>query len=104
MDDVINNLKERFPKDNNADEKIYEKAIKARAFDILRGFLPAGATTNLAWTTNLRQAADKITLLRHHPLEEVKNTAIAIDQALKEAYPSSFGHKLYDDTENYNDF
>jgi len=44
-------------------QNIYDKAIAARAFDILRGFLPAGATTNIAWHTNLRQAADKIAIL-----------------------------------------
>lgn len=97
-------LKAQFPKGSDEDEKIYEKAINARSFDILRGFLPAGATTNLAWHTNLRQAADKIALLRHHPLTEVRMVADAIEDALKEAYPSSFGHKRYEETEAYHQF
>ena len=95
-------LTKRFPRNEGEDEKIHAKAIAARAFDILRGFLPAGATTNLAWTTNLRQAADKLMLLRHHPLLEVRNTAKAIEEALQKAYPNSFGHKLYEGTESYN--
>jgi thymidylate synthase ThyX len=85
-------------------ESIYDKAIAARAFDVLRGFLPAGGTTNLAWHTNLRQAADKVALLRHHPLLEVRDTAEAIEHALQLAYPNSFGHKRYEETEKYNAF
>lgn len=103
---VQQHLKERFPRKRKEDEneKIYEKAINARAFDIMRGFLPAGASTNLAWHTNLRQAADKIMLLRHHPLAEVREIAKALDTALNEAHPSSFGHKQYHDKEEYNAF
>ncbi|HEV7424035.1 MAG TPA: FAD-dependent thymidylate synthase, partial [Candidatus Paceibacterota bacterium] len=65
-------LKKLFPMNEGEKENIYLKAIAARAFDILRGFLPAGSTTNLAWHTNLRQAADKIAIIRHHPLLEVR--------------------------------
>jgi thymidylate synthase ThyX len=71
---VQNHLKEQFPKQENEDEKIYNKAIKARGFDILRGFLPAGITTQLSWHTNLRQAADKLAILQHNPLPEVAET------------------------------
>src|SRR3989344_853641 len=82
-------VKKQFPIKEGEKETIYNKAIAARAFDILRGFLPAGSTTNLAWHTNLRQAADKIALLRHHPLLEVRNTAEAIERALLLAFPNS---------------
>ncbi|PIT93193.1 MAG: hypothetical protein COU06_01085 [Candidatus Harrisonbacteria bacterium CG10_big_fil_rev_8_21_14_0_10_38_8] len=95
-------LRNLYPKNEDEDEKIYDKAITARAFDILRGFLPAGASTNLTWHTNLRQAADKIAVLRHHPLEELRDIAECLEKALFEAYPSSFGHKKYDTTEEYN--
>jgi thymidylate synthase ThyX len=92
----------RFPRRDGEDDTTYIKAIRARAFDILRGFLPAGATTNIAWHTNLRQAADKLMLLRHHPLPEVQAIAVALEGALQEAFPSSFGHRRYENTENYN--
>jgi thymidylate synthase ThyX len=97
-------LKIQFPIQGGEKEIIYDKAIAARAFDILRGFLPAGSATNIAWHTNLRQAADKVAILRHHPLEEVKNTAEAIEKALQMAFPNSFGHKHYEETENYNKY
>ena len=104
MDPTKEYLKVQFPIGEGESESIYEKAINARAFDTLRGFLPAGATTNLAWHTNLRQAADKIAILRHHPLVELKNVADAIEKALIASHPNSFGHKHYDATENYNEF
>lgn len=95
-------LKKLHPLEEGEPEKTYNKAIAARAFDILRGFLPAGASTNLAWHTNLRQAADKLLSLRHHPLLEVRAVSEAIETALQEAYPNSFHHKRYSGTESYN--
>jgi thymidylate synthase ThyX len=97
-------LKTQFPLNEGENLSIYDKAIAARAFDILRGFLPAGSATNLAWHTNLRQAADKIAIIRHHPLLEVRNTAEAVEKALILAFPNSFGHKHYEETENYNKY
>lgn len=101
--EILNkDLLQRFPRGENEDEKIYTKAIKARAFDIMRSFLPSGAATNLAWHTNLRQAADHIMRLRHHPLAEVIEIAEKIEEVLLEAHSSSFGHKRYDSTEEFN--
>lgn len=99
---VQEHLKKQFPKKDEEDEKIYNKAIVARAFDITRSFLPAGATTNVAWRMNFRQFADQLMLLRHHPLEEVRDIAEKTEAALKEAYPSSFCHERFANTENYN--
>lgn len=95
-------LKERFPMGDGEKETIYDKAINARAFDIMRAFLPAGASTNLAWTMNLRQFADELMHLRHHPLEEVREIAKVAEQALLKAFPSSFSEARYEATETYN--
>lgn len=94
-------LKERFPIEEGQKETVYEKAIKARSFDIARGFLPAGATTYVAWHTNLRQASDHLKEMRHNPLPEVRQIARNIVDALKEKYPSSFLHKEYPQEEEY---
>ncbi|MDD5652375.1 MAG: FAD-dependent thymidylate synthase [Candidatus Moranbacteria bacterium] len=99
---VRKHLKKQFPKGKEEDINIYEKAIKARAFDITRSFLPAGATTNVAWRMNFRQFADELMLLRHHPLKEVRDIAEKTEEALKEMYPSSFGHERFAHTEEYN--
>lgn len=94
-------LKARFPLGEGEKERVWDTAIKARGFDILRGFLPAGITSQLAWTTNLRQAADKLHLMRHHPLGEVRDIAEGCLDVLRDHYPSSFGHKDYPETEAY---
>lgn len=100
---LIPELKTRFPKKEEEKDTVYEKAIKARAFDIARGFLPAGATTYVAWHTNLRQAHDHLKEMRHHPLEEVRTVAREIVETLKQKYPSSFVHKEYPSEEEYLD-
>jgi thymidylate synthase ThyX len=107
MEPVVAHLKTRYPNTEGTDEKSvakYEKAIKARAFDVLRSFLPAGCTTFVAWHSNLRQAADKLATLRHHPLPEMKNIAEGMLGELKTKYPNSFSHKLYEETETYREF
>ena len=103
LEPTIEFLKEQHLRKEGEDEKLYEKAIKARAFDITRGFLPAGASTNLAWHSNLRQIADKLLFLRHHPLEEIRNIAESIEDAVIEAHPSSFTKKRHSDTEDYQE-
>lgn len=70
-------------------EESYERAVKARVFDILRGFLPAGITTQLSWHTNLRQAGDHLTWLVQHPAVEVRELARSMREQLAQAYPSS---------------
>ncbi|MEK7607345.1 MAG: FAD-dependent thymidylate synthase [Patescibacteria group bacterium] len=101
LETLISSLKIRFPIKTGENEKIYEKAIKARAFDIARGFLPAGATTYASWHTNLRQAYDHLKEMRNHPLEEVKETAREIMKSLQTKYSSSFLHKEYPIEEEY---
>ncbi len=91
----------KYPRQESENEAVYLKAIKARGFDIMRGFLPAGITTQLSWHTNLRQAWDKLALLRHHPLPEVVATAENILSSLREKYAHSFSHPLDESQEKY---
>lgn len=95
-------LRKQFPVKDGENEAVYEKAISARAFDITRAFLPAGATTNVAWRMNFRQFADELMLLRHHPLAEVRDIAEVTEKALQKAYRNSFGHERFETTEKYN--
>ncbi len=98
---VIEHLRHKYPRQPEEQEKIYEKALQARSFDILRGFLPAGITTQLSWHTNLRQAWDKLALLRHNPLGEVRDIANKMHKLLKEKYSHSFSHELDNEQEEY---
>ncbi len=99
---VQEHLKKQFSRKKEENEVVYDKAIKARAFDITRAFLPAGATTNVAWRMNFRQFADELMLLRHHPLTEVQEIAEKTEKALNRIYASSFGHERFSKTEAYN--
>ena len=98
---IIEHLKEQYPHDWSVSEKMYLKTIKAKAFDIARWFLPAWCSTNLARHTTLRQVADRISTLRHHPLREVQEIAQTLLEAVLEAYPNSFSKKTYEATESY---
>ncbi len=92
---VLETIKIRHPIRDGEDPKIYEKAARARVFDIMRGFLPAGITTQLSWHTNLRQAGDHLTGLKYHPSKEISSLAFSIAALLDQKYPSSgFGHPL----------
>ncbi len=101
---LITYLQKRYPRRPEEDENVYLKAITARSFDILRSFLPAGSTTQLSWHTNLRQAADKLALLRYNPLPEVRSVAESVHQSLSAKYPNSFSHKNYEEQENYRQY
>ena len=99
--ELVPSLKERFPIKEGEKPETYEKAIKAKAFDIARGFLPAGAATLVSWHTNLRQASDHLAGMRNHPLLEVRQIAQDVLQSLQGKYAASFLHKEYPKTEEY---
>ncbi len=103
LDPIENHIKSLYPNTDKTNEKLYDKTVKAKAFDIARWFLPAGCSTNLARHTNLRQIADRILILRHHPLEEVREIAETLLTSVCEKYPNSFSTKTYEETEQYLD-
>ena len=89
QDRVAQTVRERHPKGPEESDRDYDGAVKARTFDILRGFLPAGITTQLSWHTNLRQAGDHLNLLARHPAEDVRIVAKYLQRMFAEQYPSS---------------
>lgn len=88
---VREHILRKYPRNEGEDEKVYERAVAARCFDVLRAFLPAGAHTNLSWATNLRQANDKLRWLSHHPDPAIAGLGISILDAARKKYPNSFG-------------
>lgn len=108
--DVVEELEKCYPYSSVKDsvpEKVYSKAISSGAFDILRGFIPCGVTTNVSVTMSLRNLKDHFEMLFHHPLSEVVEAANKVLSTLEEAYPSSFGNmhkaRLYDrKSDDYN--
>ena len=91
--DALNlEFKARFPLDKG-NPGVWEKAVSARALDVARSFLPAGVTSQVSWTTNLRQAHEHLSRLENHPLAEVRLLAAQCRRQLAERYPNSFGHE-----------
>ena len=99
--ELIPHFEQRFPIEEGQKPEVWKKAIKAKAFDVARGFLPAGVTTYVAWHTNLRQANDHLKLLRNHPAKEIREIAEQVHSGLLQRYPSSFSHKRYGPEERY---
>ncbi len=79
-----------YPMQADEKEETYRKAIRARSFDIMRGYLPSGVTTQLSWHTNLRQARSRLIQISTHPLSEVRSIARQIHSELLANYPNSF--------------
>lgn len=86
---VTDHVRAQHPRRPAEDEAVYERAVKARTFDILRGFLPAGITTQLSWHTNLRQAGDHLAWLHQHPADELRALARTMSRELHAVYASS---------------
>ncbi len=101
LEELIPYLKTQYPMLPEDKPGVYEKAIKAKAFDIARSFLPAGCTTFVGWHTNLRQAWDHVKEMSFHPLPEVRELSAKILNDLKEKYPNSFGFKSYPEQDDY---
>ena len=104
MPKVIAALKVRYPfsAEGYKSEKAWENAIQVRAFDTMRAYLPVGTTTLFSWTTNLRQARDKLMKLKSHPLAEVRTMAQDLFNKITEKYPNSFsGAEMDEHSERY---
>jgi thymidylate synthase ThyX len=82
-------VREQHPARDGEPVKAYDGAVAARTFDILRGFLPAGITTQLSWHTNLRQAGDHLNGLCRHPAPEIRAIGLELRGLLTRAYPDS---------------
>ena len=76
--------------DLNAVDPVVRRSINAWAFDVARGFLPAGTITQLSFHGSLRELRRHFMELKSHALDEVSYIAIIVLKKLHEKYPSSF--------------
>ena len=65
----------------------WENTIKARTFDICRGLLPAGCTTNVAFTGTFDTINDHFGEMLYHPCREMRDIAEQVLTGFKEKYP-----------------
>jgi thymidylate synthase ThyX len=86
--------------DNEANRKLGK--VKARAFDMLRGLLPAGTGTNLAGVYNLRDLRYLVQQARAHGNSEIREIGEKVFKTasqfcpslLKEALPDTFEPRI----------
>lgn len=98
---LIEELTAKYPLQEGDNPVEYRKAIRAKAFDVARGLLPAGCPTNVGWHTTLRQAWDHTQRMRFHPLKEVREAGERALEALRRKYPSSFNFKHHPEQDEY---
>jgi len=67
-----------------------QRSIRAKSFDILRGFLPAGCRTQVAWVTTFRQAVERIEMMLRHPLPEIREIGLRLQESCLGMYPGAF--------------
>lgn len=87
-------VKENILKYNN----INDRTANACAFDIMRGFLPIGACTNLSWTTDIKTFNDHIARLRtiqneYYGLEQILDKMITL---VHSEFPNSIYNTIDD--------
>ena len=97
---VQNQLFNEHPNEGVSDA-VYTRAVSARAFDICRGFLPAGCSTGLSWHSELSVFGEQLPKLKVHPLCEVREIACAIELVLAHTFKNSFPVKYSDALERY---
>jgi thymidylate synthase ThyX len=81
-------FRERFPKSDEDSDFVYRQAIRAKAFDSLRGLLPAASLSNVG-IFGTGQAYESLLIRMHsHPLPEARAYADLILTELRKVIPS----------------
>lgn len=81
-------FREQFPKDEADSDFVYRQAIRAKAFDALRGILPAASLSNVG-IYGTGQAYEALLLrMRAHPLPEARAYADLMLGELRKVIPS----------------
>lgn len=81
-------IMERFPKEEGVTDRAYNSAVRAKACDILRVFLPAGTMTNVGLSGNGRAFEYLLLKMNANPLAEIRNLADSMHEELSKVIPS----------------
>jgi len=80
--------RERFPKSSDDSDFVYRQAIRAKAFDALRGILPAAALSNVGIYGTGQGYEQLLLRLRASPLPEARSYADLMLHELRKVVPS----------------
>ncbi len=89
-------IRERFPLEPGETDRAWKSATRAKALDLLRGLLPAGALTNLGLFGNGRAFEYLITKMAAHELPECRRLATDLHRELALVIPA-FVKRALDD-------
>jgi thymidylate synthase ThyX len=78
----------RHPKTAGDSDFAWRQSVRAKAFDTLRGMLPAGATSNLGIYASGQAYEALLVRMRAHPLPEARDYAELILEELRKVIPS----------------
>ncbi len=81
-------VRQKYPRPDDQDEKLYNMVSKARACDNLRYLLPTAVLTNLGMTINTRELEHLIKKLLSHPLKEMQDIGAEMKEKAMEAVPT----------------
>ncbi|MEZ5142737.1 MAG: FAD-dependent thymidylate synthase [Acidimicrobiales bacterium] len=81
-------FREQFPKDEGDSDFVYRQAIRAKAFDALRGVLPAASLSNVGIYGSGQGYEALLLRMRSHPLPEARAYADLMLTELRKVIPS----------------
>ncbi|HMJ78429.1 MAG TPA: FAD-dependent thymidylate synthase, partial [Iamia sp.] len=81
-------FRERFPKAAGDSDLVYRQAVRAKAFDSLRGILPAAALSNVGIYGTGQGYEQLLLRMRSHPLPEARRYSEMMLTELRKVIPS----------------
>ena len=85
---VVDHLRDTVPKHPTDSDFVYRQAIRAKAFDALRGLLPAAALSNVGIYGTGQGYEQLLLRMRAHPLPEARTYADLMLTELRKVIPS----------------
>ncbi|MCD9623083.1 FAD-dependent thymidylate synthase [Rhabdothermincola salaria] len=85
---VVDHLRDTVPKDPADSDFVYRQAIRAKAFDSLRGLLPASSLSNVGIYGTGQGYEQLLLRMRSHPLPEARHYADLMLTELRKVIPS----------------
>ncbi|MBC8258322.1 MAG: FAD-dependent thymidylate synthase [SAR324 cluster bacterium] len=104
---IRDHVRKQMPMDSKSSPAAYERSVRARGFDIIRGLLPSATLTNMGVFGNGRFFETLIAKLRVEPFGELNEIAQSAFEELTKVIPSfvrraEAEHRHFQDFQNYN--
>ena len=96
VEPITEAIRARFPLETGETDRAWKSATRAKALDLLRGLLPAGALTNLGLFGNGRAFEYLITKMAAHELPECRQLATDLHRELALVIPAFVKRSLDD--------